>query len=280
LQAGDGLSPESVALSWQAAETALGYEVWRAAASDVDSGAPVPAAIRVGATAGTAFADSSADPGVYYTYWVAATNRGGPSAFSAPDSGWRRHPAGVLAADYDGDRLADPAIYAEESGSWAVRLSGNQYALLAKPGFLGGPGWVPASGDYDGDGRADPAVYRASGGDWRVLRSGSGYASLSLAGYLGGPGFSACPADYDGDGLTDPAVCQDLNGDWLIRVSGSGYSLLTAAGLLGGPAAVPCPADYDGDGKADPAVCRGDGGEWRLRPSGNGYALRIVNLTW
>jgi len=40
-------------------------------------------------------------------------------------------------ADYDGDRLADPAVWQARTGTWKVRLSSGGYYELSLPGFLG-----------------------------------------------------------------------------------------------------------------------------------------------
>ncbi len=121
---------------------------------------------------------------------------------------------GIRDADFDGDGLADPAIYDDRGGDWIIKMSGNGYALMAYTGILGGLGWMPAAGDYDGDGLTDPAVYQAASGNWTIMQSGSGYAPAAfpacLAARLDAGGFR----DYDGDGRSDPSIYQELSGNW------------------------------------------------------------------
>jgi len=43
----------------------------------------------------------------------------------------------AFAADFDGDRLADPAVAQTTNGNWQIKLSSGGYSLLDLPGFLG-----------------------------------------------------------------------------------------------------------------------------------------------
>jgi len=115
-------------------------------------------------------------------------------------------------ADYDGDGLADPALYQAASGHWRAFLSGRGYADNGAP--LGGPGFEPILGDFDGDSISDPAVYNKTTGEWQVLLSAGSY---QIAGaYLGGMGYNPVASDYDGDGLAELAVYQPATGQWIV----------------------------------------------------------------
>ena len=75
-------------------------------------------------------------------------------------------------ADYDGDGLADLAVYDPAAGNWYIRrLTGS--VLLAGANW----GWsaaVPTPMDYDGDGAAELAVHWRDGGSWFIRKpSGS-----------------------------------------------------------------------------------------------------------
>ena len=195
---------------------------------------------------------------------VASGSLGGP--------GWS-----AAAADYDGDGIADPAVYQESSGNWSVKLSGKGYEQVDLAGFLGGPGWSAAPADYDGDGLADPAVYQEATGNWKVKLSSAGYAETALDNFLGGLGNSAVSADYDGDGLADPAVYNRATGTWAILLSGGGYAnIQVLPEFLGGANWMAVPGDYDGDGFADPAVFQPATGHWIQKLSSGGYVS--VNL--
>ncbi|MDO9542075.1 MAG: VCBS repeat-containing protein, partial [Kiritimatiellia bacterium] len=180
--------------------------------------------------------------------------------------------ASALAADFDGDGLADPALYQESTGSWQIKLSGGSYTLVDLPGFSGGAGYSALAADFDGDGKADPAIYQAATGNWLVKLSGSGYFSLNMPGFLGGEGYEALVADFDGDRLADPAVYSVASGAWIIRLSSAEYiEILLMPGFLGGVGYSALTADFDGDGKADPAVYQTAAGNWQVRLSGSEY---------
>ena len=85
-----------------------------------------------------------------------------------------------MAADYDGDHRADPAIYGEDSGYWIFRLSSIGYVELALTQTLGGTGYIPVPADYDGDGLADPAVRNMTSNEWIVMLSSGGYVPVHL----------------------------------------------------------------------------------------------------
>ena len=154
--------------------------------------------------------------------------------------------------DYDGDGIADVAVYREASGYWIIQYSESGIISTTK---FGASGYAPVPGDYDGDGKADPAVYCESGdfaGYWYVLRSSDLTVTYAK---LGAVGYAPVPADYDGDGTPDLTVyCEsgDFAGYWYILKS-SDYSLAYPT-KFGAAGYTPVPSDYDGDGKADLAV--------------------------
>ena len=71
-------------------------------------------------------------------------------------------------ADYDGDRIADAAVY--RRGVWYIL--GSQKGFYALQFGLGDD--VPVPADYDGDGATDVAVFRSATGVWYVLQSSDG----------------------------------------------------------------------------------------------------------
>ena len=94
---------------------------------------------------------------------------------------WGWAAAVPVPADYDGDGLADIAVFHRPSATWYVRYSGGGCLVLA----FGWSAVVPVPADYDGDGLADLAVYHAASGNWYVRQS-SDLATVVKA--LGGPG--------------------------------------------------------------------------------------------
>ena len=191
---------------------------------------------------------------------------------------WRTSVSSGVCADYDGDRLADPAVYDEATGTWNVKLSGSGYNLLITTlDGLGGPGYASVSADYDGDRLADPAVYQRISGIWTILKSSLNYAVWVFPQTLGGTGYSAIPADYDGDHLADPGVYQSTGGNWNVLLSSAGYYSVEQLAFLGGSGYMAVAADYDGDGKADPAVYGASNGYWLFKLSSIDY-LEIVMM--
>ncbi len=174
--------------------------------------------------------------------------------------------------DFDGDRLADPAVFDDQAGRWIVRLSrGGAYSRVDLNGFLGAPGSLQAVADYDGDLIADPAVYQETNGVWTLKFSRSDYSLVSVGGYLGDIGWTPVSADYDGDRLADPAVYQETTGNWKVKLSTAGYWLLELNNFAGGPGYSAFGADFDGDRLADPTLYNRADGTWIVCFSRNNY---------
>ena len=276
LTASDGAYTDKVRLTWGETAGASGYEVFRSISS-LTSEASV-----IANSSTTNYNDISASVGQQYYYWVKATNAYGASAFSPSNSGWRASISSGVCADYDGDRLADPAVYDEAAGIWKVKLSSinyyqTYYQIPAALYDLSGPGYASVSADYDGDAKADPAVYRELTGRWTILPSTLNYSiAIVLSRPLGGTGYSGIPADYDGDYKADPGVYQRENGNWRVMLSSADYYTVEYLGLLGGTGYRAIASNYDGDHKADPAVYQESDGLWGVMFSGIGYKLGFM----
>jgi hypothetical protein len=178
-----------------------------------------------------------------------------------------------LAGDFDGDRLADPALF-NTNGTWKIKLSSGGYTLIPLAGFLGGSGYSAVAGDFDGDQLADPAVYQAATGTWKVKLSTAGYLEVPKPDFLGETGWTAIAADFDGDRLVDPAVYEAATESWVVMLSSAGYAVyLLDPHFLGGTGYTGMAADFDGDRLADPAVAEVSSGHWQIKLSGGGYSL-------
>lgn len=103
LQASDGTSADDVQLTWTVTPSADSYQVWRNTSDDSTTADYIDDATY------TTYADTTADPGVSYYYWVKAVNAAGTSDFGASDSGYRADvpaaPSEVVASDGTGSSV-------------------------------------------------------------------------------------------------------------------------------------------------------------------------------
>lgn len=79
--ASDGTSPTNVTIGWVSVPNATSYTIYRSTVAGTP-GAPI------GTSASATFADTTAQPGVFYYYSVSATGPGGTSGASAQDIGY------------------------------------------------------------------------------------------------------------------------------------------------------------------------------------------------
>jgi hypothetical protein len=236
---------------------------------DITAAAGETAVVVVSAPSGFAF---PSQPGDYYVFLRAAPCWPNLMANGNPDTSVMK--AGTVhvsaggqmhywpANDYNGDGIADMAVYAAAQSAWSVGTTDGRE--LWKNGIYGGAGSTPTVGDYDGDRKADPAIYSATSGLWSVMMSASAYATAS--GYVGGPGYVPMPGDYDGDNKADPVVYQESTGMWAGLMSASGYA--AATGQFGAPGYRPVAGDFDGDGIWDLALYHQASGAWFIRTPG------------
>ncbi len=129
--------------------------------------------------------------------------------------------------DFDGDGLADLALYGSAKADWTLWMATGAKFLLS---HFGSSPKVPVPADYDGDGQVDLAVYQPPSGNWYLLQSSNGQV---VRRNLGRSRTVPVPADYDGDGATDLAVYHPASRCWYIRPSSSGQILTLRRGVAG-----------------------------------------------
>jgi subtilisin-like proprotein convertase family protein len=206
-----------------------------------------------------------------------------PSDPSSPLANAELRPGDIpVTGDFDGDGIADAAVYRPESDR---QPGASEWLILGsrtgpRSVLFGGPGLdLPAVGDYDGDGITDIAVFRPESdllpgaAEWFILPSSSGQAFRVTFGGSGGLDVPAV-GDFDGDGRSDIAVFRPSSdlvlgaSQWFILPSGpndlSFSQKLGGYPILFGEAGVdqPVPGDYDGDGRSDIATYRPSTSEW------------------
>jgi hypothetical protein len=206
--------------------------------------------------------DSRADISVFRPsngVWYVNRSSSGVNVFQFGQNGDK-----PVSADYDGDGIADAAVY--RSGAWYSLNSSDGTFRATSFGFATD---IPVPGDFDADGKADVAVFRPSNGNWYRLSSIDGaYSAIQF----GAEGDIPVPGDFDGDGKADLTIFRPSNGVWY-RVNSATDSFFAAQ--FGSNGDKPIKGDFDGDGLADLAVWRPSNGGWYNLNSSNGGFVAI-----
>jgi len=182
--------------------------------------------------------------------------------------------------DYDGDGLADLAVYDQSTGKWYCHSSDGSRTIAGVEWNGGSAAALPISGDYDGDGMADITAYNSEDGTWFV-QSSSGQSDRNGAQW-GWESANLIPlnGDFDGDRKDDLAVYNLESGKWYCHSSSGRRMILGAQWGWRSESVLPVPADYDGDGMADLAVYDSDSGKWFCHSSSGKRAVMGAQWGW
>jgi len=197
----------------------------------------------------------------------------------------------IVVGDYNGDGIADRAIYngpnlfvisslATDStvadGFFTVRGGANNYIPWGWSW-----GWTPDGtmimpGDFDGDGITDRAVYEKNSGKWSSLSTRIGGETTELTwrwlngkanvklwqyNFIGSNHKKTIPivGDYDGDGVDDLVHVEKSTGKWIYFSSLEGKKVTIGKdwkdwkNIKADSNRVVLVGDFDGDSKMDPA---------------------------
>ncbi len=187
VSASDGDYTNKVCVTWNAADGATGYQVWRHTADSSGD------ASQIGVASSTTYDDANAVAGTTYYYWLKATNSVGVSGFGSSDSGWRAVPVAAPSIPTD-ISASDGAftgrvhvVWSAVSGATGYQVFRNTVNLPSRADLIG----TSASADYD---------------DREVAGSGLYYYWVKATNIVGASGFSVSDTGWGMPAETAPSA--------------------------------------------------------------------------
>lgn len=193
-----------------------------------------------------------------------------------------QRPAGVAAADFNGDGHIDLAIATDTPDKISVYINNGAGGFNAPVNYLtgtqSGPDAVKAS-DVDGDGDADLVVVLKGTNQVRIYTNTAGVFAAGQTIATGAEPVDLAMGDINGDGTTD-FITTNRDASTITMLTNVGGVLSASSMNVGADPRVTVIADFDGDGDADLAVSAHDDRRVEIyRNGGTGAFTPAFTLT-
>lgn len=183
----------------------------------------------------------------------------------------------VVAADLNGDRLADVVLYDRLTGAAFQGLNVEAASFSYQPVTLPPDGQLEV-GDFNGDGRDDLLVVHAEGGMWTTALSDPA-VGVRLHFHLLGPASTARVADFNGDGWADVLSYDGPSGSWMRGLNDHTGSFSVTRGRWPADRTVQV-ATFNGDHQSDILLHDPATGDWATCLTSTATARACRPGTW
>lgn len=212
---------------------------------------------------------------------LAGTTLAAPT-FNAPTSlATPQRPAGVAAADFDGDGNIDLAVATDALDKISVFTNSGGGAFAGPVNILTGAGTGPddlVASDIDGDGDADLVVVLKNVNQVRIYLNTAGNFAAGASIATGAEPVDIAAGDINNDGQPDYVVT-NRSGNSVTVLMNSGGALSASTVAVGAEPRTTAIADFDGDGDGDMAVTNHDSRTISILRNNGGAFAAVQTLT-